>query len=114
MVLVSDGLGIIGSRVMPHFGQLRGLSETTSGCIGQVYSLGTFPGDAEGGAGAFDVPCDGTEDICTGRICTVGEDAGAIPMSVFGAGAVVAWIPCDERNFAGSALNFAWQPWQQK
>jgi hypothetical protein len=39
MVLVSAGLGIIGSRVMPHFGQLPGLSETTSGCIRQVYFL---------------------------------------------------------------------------
>ena len=37
MVLVADGRGIIGSKVMPHFGQLPGLSETTSGCIGQVY-----------------------------------------------------------------------------
>ena len=36
MVLVADVRGIIGSRVMPHFGQLPGLSETTSGCIGQV------------------------------------------------------------------------------
>ena len=28
-----------GSRAMPHFGQAPGLSLTTSGCIGQVYSI---------------------------------------------------------------------------
>jgi hypothetical protein len=38
-----------GSSFIPHFGQLPGVSITTSECIGQTY----FPADDSASAGAF-------------------------------------------------------------
>src|SRR5437867_6563317 len=42
----STAAGVLGSRAMPQMGQEPGASRTTSGCIGQTYSV------REGGAGA--------------------------------------------------------------
>ena len=47
------GDGFTRTRFMPHLGHFPGLSETTSGCIGQVYFWAT--GDAVG-AGLASLP----------------------------------------------------------
>src|SRR3977135_3328359 len=87
-VFVAGAVATTGSSAMPHFGQSPGPCWRTSGSIGQVYSFGDCRGDAGGGAGATCIVCKG---------------AGAMPSSFL-----------DDKYFAGSALNFSWQPRQQK
>src|ERR1700730_83081 len=75
-VFAAVAAAITGSSAIPQFGQSPGPCRPTSGGIGQVYSLAACRGGAEGGAGAFDVPCWGAEGAVAGAICIVLGDAG--------------------------------------
>src|SRR6267143_6486637 len=100
-VLVAGAAATTGSSAMPHFGQSPGPCRRTSGSIGQVYSFGDCRGDAGGSAGAIDVNCGGAECTRAGAICIVCKGAGAMPSS---------FLDDKDKYFAGSALNFSWQP----
>jgi hypothetical protein len=110
-VFVAGIAATVGSRAIPHFGQSPGPCWRTSGSIGHVYSFAAFGATTGAWAAAIDASCLGCVETTTtgpelegvGMIWTGRADMGAMPISVFGA-----------RYFAGSALNFCWQPWQQK
>jgi hypothetical protein len=56
--MAAVGAGVaspVGTRSMPHFGHFPGLSEVTSGCIGQTYA-GTVVGAVRVSTGTKGMP----------------------------------------------------------
>lgn len=93
---------------MPHLGQSPGLSLTTSGCIGQTYSV--FPDGGPGACGSKAIPHLGqspgpscTTSGCIGQVC-------CRPPSPSGSACSVARFTC----WSGSARNFSRQCSLQK
>jgi hypothetical protein len=126
-MLSSSGLAaatvtVRGSSAIPHFGQLPGSGRTTSGCIGQVYSV--FVASAAGASGSSAMPhfghAPGPSLLTSGSIghtyftCASAELIGAAGF----AGAAPSCTSCGAgfgaRYFFGSPSNFVAHPLQQK
>src|SRR5262245_19334167 len=93
--------GTRGSSAMPQIGQAPGPGRTISGCMGQVYSIEVRGAGCEvRGAG-----CEVRAAACEVGFCRP-------PMLTIGACDIGSRGP--DRYFAGSAANFARQPFEQK
>jgi hypothetical protein len=98
------------SRAMPHFGQVPGSARTTSGCMGQTYSVRVAGASSTSGSRAM--PHLGQAAGEASRISgSIGQMYAAPSTAVAGAACGAA---ADARTWTGSARNFSRQCLLQK
>ena len=103
----SSGETVLGSRAIPHSGQLPGVACTTSGCIGQVYStVGSVTATSASSAMPQMGQAPGSVSRTSGSIGQVKTDPGG------GGAAGAASSGCRYRS--GSPWNRVRHPSQQK